>query len=74
MIELQTWVLVISLIGVLLVGGVVGFILARYFFKKQLQKNPPITEQMIRAMYRQMGRPVSEKQIRAIMNSMKNKQ
>ena len=35
----------------LIVGLIAGFFASRYFFKKQLQKNPPINEKMIRAMY-----------------------
>jgi uncharacterized protein YneF (UPF0154 family) len=31
--------------------------------KKELQKNPPVNEQMIRAMFLQMGRKPSEAQI-----------
>ena len=34
----------------LIVGLIAGFFASRYFFKKQLQKNPPINEKMIRAM------------------------
>ena len=48
-----------------------GFFVSRWFFKRQLQKNPPINENMIRAMFMQMGRKPSEAQIRAVMNSMK---
>lgn len=59
-----------SLIGVLILGAIAGFFLARYFFKKQLEKNPPINEKMIRAMLTQMGRKPSEKQVREIMRSM----
>lgn len=54
----------------ILIGGVIGFFASRYFFKKQLQKNPPINEKMIRAMYMEMGRKPSETQIRKIMNSV----
>ena len=40
-------------IGVLVAGMVAaliaGFFLARWFFKRQLEKNPPINEGMIRA-------------------------
>lgn len=61
------------LLGVV-IGGVVGFIIARNLMKKELQKNPPINENMIRAMFMQMGRKPSEAQIRAVMNQMnKNK-
>ena len=35
----------------LIVGLIAGFFASRYFFKKQLQKNPPINEKMMRAMY-----------------------
>ena len=59
------------LIGVLIIGLVVGFFASRWFFKRELQKNPPINEKMIRAMFTQMGRKPSEAQIRAVMNSMK---
>lgn len=59
------------LLGVL-IGGVAVFFLAREYFKKQIEKNPPINEKMIRAMFMQMGRKPSESQIKAVMNSMKN--
>lgn len=61
-------------IGCLLAGLIIGFFLSRWFFKKQLQKNPPINEKMIRAMFMQMGRKPSESQVRAVMNSMKRNQ
>ena len=54
----------------LIVGLVVGFFGARYYFKKQLRKNPPINEKMIRAMFMEMGRKPSEAQIKRIMKSM----
>ena len=61
-------------IGCLIAGLIVGFFLSRWFFKRELQKNPPINENMIRAMFMQMGRKPSEAQIRAVMNSMKRNQ
>lgn len=54
----------------LIVGGVAGFFITRWYFNKQMKENPPINEKMIRAMYSQMGRKPSEAQIRAIMKSM----
>lgn len=57
---------VLALIG----GAVAGFFLARYFLKKQIEKNPPINEKMIRAMFKSMGRNPSEKQIREIMRNV----
>ena len=58
-------------VACLIVGLVAGFFGARYVFKKQLEKNPPINEKMIRVMFKQMGRTPSEKQVREIMKSMK---
>ena len=64
------WInLLYVLLGVL-VGGVVGFFIARKVFANQLKKNPPINEKMIRAMFLQMGRKPSETQIKQVMNSM----
>ena len=59
-------------IGALLVGAILGFFLATRYFKKYQEKHPPINEDMIRAMMRQLGRTPSEKQVRQVMESMKN--
>jgi Uncharacterized protein conserved in bacteria len=59
----------LSLFIGIIVGGIVGFLAARYTFKKQLQKNPPISEKMIRALFSEMGRKPSEAQIKRIMKS-----
>jgi uncharacterized protein YneF (UPF0154 family) len=72
--ELPVYAFVLIIVAAVLVGAVAGFFGARYFFKKQLEKNPPINENMIRAMFMQMGRKPSEAQIRAVMNSMKRNQ
>ena len=67
----MVWWQVLSIcIIVLLVGFVAGFIVAGKLFKSQLKKKPPINEKMIRAMFSQMGRTPSEKQVRAVMRSM----
>lgn len=59
-------------IAALVVGLVLGFIGARKLIKRELEKNPPINEKMIRAMFMSMGRKPSEAQIRAVMKNMKN--
>lgn len=69
---IEVWVYVLSLIGILIGGGVAGFFIARYVFKKQIEKNPPINERMIRVMFQQMGRTPSEKQVREIMRNVQN--
>ena len=71
MMEIAVAGFVGALIGILILGLVVGFFASRWFFKRELQKNPPVNENMIRAMFMQMGRKPSEAQIRAVMNSMK---
>ena len=58
-----------AIIG-LAVGLVIGFFASRYFFKRNLRKNPPINEKMIRAMYMEMGRKPNETQIRRMMKSI----
>lgn len=71
---IEVWQFVLYLILALIVGLAAGFFGARYVIKKQMQKNPPINENMIRAMFMQMGRKPSEAQIRAVMNSIKKNQ
>lgn len=70
MVELQWWLFVLILLGVLIVGGVVGFFISRKIFTSYLEKNPPVNEKMIRVMMQQMGRTPSEKQVRQVMASM----
>ena len=62
----MSWV---SLVVGLIIGGIAGVFGARYFFQKQMQKNPPISEKMIRALFMEMGRKPSEAQIKRIMKS-----
>ena len=59
-------------LGMLVLGAVAGFFISRYVFTRQLKKNPPVNENMIRAMFRSMGRKPSEAQIRAVMKSMQD--
>ena len=54
----------------LIAGGVIGFFVARSFMKKYLKQNPPINEQMIRAMMMGMGRTPSQKQVNQMMKQM----
>lgn len=68
---MPTWLQIVLPILTLIVGLVVGFFAARKYFQNYLEKNPPINEQMVRAMMSQMGRTPSEKQVRQVMASMK---
>lgn len=63
---------VVLIIGIvcLLVGAVVSFFVTRHIFNKQLEQNPPINRDMIRAMFMEMGRKPSEKDISRVINRM----
>ena len=61
---------ILQILGGLVVGAVIGFFLARHFMQKYLKKNPPINEQMIKAMMSGMGRTPSQKQVNQMMKQM----
>ena len=61
---------ILKVLGILIVGAIIGFFIAKKYMMKYLKKNPPINEKMIRAMYKQMGRTPSEAQIRQTMKQM----
>ncbi|MGS0971959.1 MAG: YneF family protein [Candidatus Izemoplasmataceae bacterium] len=67
---METWLIIVLIVVALLVGAILGFFISQRYFKKYLKDNPPVTEQMIRAMMTQMGRKPSEKQVRQVMQSM----
>ncbi len=54
----------------LLAGIAIGFFAARKYMMDYLKKNPPINEQMIRAMLMQMGMKPSQKKINQMMNAI----
>ena len=62
------------LFAALVVGLIVGFFGARWFFKRQIEKNPPINEGMIRALYQSVGRKPSEADIQRTMNAVRRQQ
>ena len=53
-----------------IIGAVIGFFVARTLMKKYLKKNPPINEEMIKALMMQMGRKPNQKQINQMMKNM----
>lgn len=68
--EVKLYVAIIIGVAALLVGLLVGFFVSRKLFQKELEKNPPVTRNMIRTMYMQMGRKPSEKDINRVMETM----
>lgn len=61
---------ILKIIGILLAGAVIGFFIARKYLTNQLKKNPPINEEMIRALMTQMGRTPSQKQVNQTLKQM----
>ena len=55
---------------VFVAGAVVGFFVAKHFMQKFLKQNPPINEEMIKALMTQMGRTPSQKQVNQMMKQM----
>lgn len=70
MLEMKIWLFVVMIVLIIAAAFFVGFIVARKMFTKYLEKNPPVNEKMIRAMFQSMGRTPSEKQVRQVMASM----
>lgn len=64
------WGVLLVALASAVVGAAVSFFVARYLFKRQVEKNPPITANQIRAMYRQMGRSASERDVQKVIKSM----
>ena len=56
----------------LIAGGVLGFFISRMFMEKYLTKNPPINEEMIKALMSGMGRTPNQKQVNQMMKQMQN--
>jgi uncharacterized protein YneF (UPF0154 family) len=71
-IMMEIWQCIVLVLIAIVVTAIVTFIIVRKLFAKQLKKNPPVNENMIRAMFAQMGRTPSEKQVRAVMKSMED--
>lgn len=65
---------IIILVVGLLLGGVLGFFISRFYMKNYLKKNPPINEDMIKALMMQMGRTPNQKQIKQMMKNMEKYQ
>ena len=65
--------ILILVVGII-IGAIIGFFLARFFMQKYLKQNPPINEDMIKALMMQMGRKPNQKQINQMMKAMEKYQ
>ena len=61
---------ILKVIGILIVGAIIGFFIAKKYMMKYLKKNPPINEEMIKALMMQRGRTPSQKQVNQMMKQM----
>ncbi len=61
---------ILKIVGILIVGAVIGFFIARKYMMKYLKKNPPINEEMIKTLMIQMGRTPSQKQVNQMLKQM----
>lgn len=52
-------------------GAALGIFLSRFIVKRELAKNPPISEDMIAAMLKGMGQPATPKRVKQIVKQMK---
>ena len=64
------WLDILQVFIGILIGAVIGFCIAKKVMTNYLKKNPPINEEMIKALMMQMGRKPSQKQINQMMKSM----
>ena len=64
------WLDILQVFIGILVGAVIGFFVAKKVMTNYLKKNPPINEEMIKALMMQIGRKPSQKQINQMMKSM----
>lgn len=64
------WQDILMIVIGLIVGAVIGFFVARKVMTKYLKKNPPINEEMIRALMSGMGRTPTQKQVNQMMKNM----
>ena len=67
---MQLFLDILKFLGVFLAGGIAGFFVAKHYMQKFIKKNPPINEQMIKAMMMGMGRTPSQKQVNQMMKQM----
>ena len=63
------WAQIGWLIAGIVIGLVGGFFAARWYMKRELEKNPPLNETVIREMMSQMGRKPSQKQVQAVLKA-----
>ena len=64
------WHDILMIVVGLIPGLVIGFFVSKKLMTKYLKKNPPINEEMIKALMSGMGRTPNQKQINQMMKQM----
>ena len=64
------WLNVLWLVIGLVLGAVIGFLICKKVMTDYLKKNPPINEEMIKALMLHMGRKPSQTPVNQIMKQM----
>ena len=64
------WLDILQIALGFIAGGVVGFFVSRKLMMKYMKKNPPINEEMIKALMSGMGRTPTQKQVNQMMKQM----
>ncbi len=63
--------ILVGVIGII-IGLLLGFLVARKYMMDYIKKNPPINEKMLRVMMMQMGQNPSQKKINQMMKAINN--
>ena len=64
------WHDILMIVIGLIPGLIIGFLVARKLMTKYLKQNPPINEEMIKALMSGMGRTPTQKQINQMMKNI----
>ena len=64
------WHDILMIVIGLVIGAVLGFFISRKLMMKYMKKNPPINEEMIKALMSGMGRTPNQKQVNQMMKQM----
>lgn len=67
---MELFIDILKVLGILIVGAVIGFFIAKAYMQRYLKKNPPINEKMIETLMSGMGRKPSQKQVKQLMQQM----
>ena len=68
------WLQIVLPIATFLVGAVLGLFITKKIVTKQIKENPPFNKDMIRAMYRSMGRTPTEAAVNQTMRAIQDAQ